>query len=240
MNAPSSPVKKTAPENLLFRSHIEICRFLDVLAQEKCAISAPIKNHHPFTSHFLAVDPVSEHFVVAYCPHKETNSTVLKSSAVEFTAMHDGQHFSFEAKIPEETLFEGQPAIQFRLPTALLLHNRREHPRIPVSETTSLRCIADETGIIPFESHISDISHDGLGSLVYDPNIVLEKGSILKGSRIILPNGDSVIADLELRYIASTMLPDGTQTNRAGLRFIQKPDEIQKLISYFIQDLDKK
>jgi len=240
MSEPSSSGKNISPENVLFRSRIEICRLMQMLAQNRCAISARVKNRHPFASHLLAVDSSIEHFVVAYCPHKLINSMVLDSPSVEFTATHQGQHFTFEATSPEETRFEELPAIQFCLPKMLLLHNCREHPRVNISETISLRCIADEAGFIPFESHITDVSHDGLGLLLYNPEVVLEKGNLLKGCRIILPNGDAVIADLELRYTSAIELSDGTRANRAGLRFIQKPAEIQKLINYFIQDLDKK
>ncbi len=240
MNASSVPAKKTSPENLLFRSHIEICRFLKMLAQVRCPISAQIKNHHPFSSHLLALDSAIEHFIIAYSPHKTINSMLLDSPSVEFTAAHQEQLFTFEATTPEETLFEGQPAIQFKLPKTLLLHNRREHPRIPIPENVSLRCIADESGFIPFESHITDISHDGLGCLAYDTGIVLEKGGVLKECRIVLPNGTTAMVDLEIRYIAPVTLPDGTKANRAGLRFIQRPEEITKLINHFIQDLDKK
>jgi c-di-GMP-binding flagellar brake protein YcgR len=238
MNTPSAPEKKPLPANLLFRSHIEICRVLKMLSQEHCPIFAQIKNRHPFSSRLLAVDSAVEHFVVAYSQHKAINSMLLDSPSVEFTATHQGQHFTFEATDPEETRVEEQPAIQFCLPKTLLLHNRREHPRIPIPDSMSLRCVADEDGFIPFESHITDISHDGLGCLVYDPDIILEKGSVLKGCRIILPNGGFVLADIELRYTAPAMLPSGAKTIHAGIRFIQRSDEIQKLIDYFIQDLD--
>lgn len=239
MNESAIPAKKTSPGNLLFRSHIEIARLLKMLAQARCPISAQI-NNQPFASHLLEIDAACEHFVVAYSPHKTINSMPLNSAAVEFIVTHQGQHFTFTATEPEETRFEGLPALQFSLPKTLLLHNRREHPRIPIPDSISLRCIADEGGFIAFESHITDISHDGFGCLLYNSDISLEKGNILKGCRVILPNSDSVVADIELRYATSITLPDGTQANRAGLHFIQKPDEIQKLINYFIQDLDKK
>jgi c-di-GMP-binding flagellar brake protein YcgR len=240
MNAPVAPEKKNGSSNVLFRSRIEICRLLNVLAQDRCALSAEVMNHHPFSSHLLAVNSVTEHFVIAYSQHKTINSMVLSSPSVEFTANHKELNYTFAGMSPEETRFENQPAIQFVLPKTLLLHNRREHPRIPIPENMSLRCIADEAGYIPFESHITDISHDGLGCLVYDSDINLENGIVLKGCRIILPNGDAVIVDLELRYAVPISLPDGTKANRAGLQFIQAPNEIKKLINHFIQDLDKK
>ena len=231
---------KTGSGNLLYRSRIEICRLMETLVQEHCSLSAQIMNNHPFASKILAVDAEFEHFIVAYSQHKTINSMVLASPSVEFTSNCKDRHYTFTGTSPEETRFENLPAIQFALPKTLLLHNRREHPRIPIPENISLRCIADEAGFIPFESHITDISHDGLGCLVYDTDITVEKGGVLKGCRIILPNGTSVVVDLELCYASPTALSDGTKVNRVGLHFIQTPDEIKNLINYFIQDLDKK
>lgn len=232
---------RTRPDNLLYRSRIEICRILDTLAQEHSRISADIRAGHLFVSRILAVDAETGHFTVAYSAHKAINATVLDTPAIEFTATdRNDLHYSFEASAPEETQFEGQPAIQFDLPRALLLHNRREHQRIPVAGEASLRCVADASGVLPFESHITDVSQDGLGCLIYDPGVNLEPGTMLGQNRVILPNGEAVTADLELRHIETIALPDGTTARRAGFRFIQRPDEIRKLVEYFIEDLDRK
>ncbi|MBI5890627.1 MAG: flagellar brake protein [Nitrosomonadales bacterium] len=228
------------PENLLFRSHIEIVRLMKVLAQEGCKLSAELKGGHPFASSIVAFDPDTERFAIAYSLHKQTNAMVLASSSLEFTATDRmGLHYTFEAVSPEETKIGGQPAIQFALPKALYLHNQRELPRTSVPAELSLRCVADEGGFIPFESHVIDISHDGLGCLVYDPGINLEPGMMLKDCRIIMNNGDAVIADLELRHITRTVLADGTPIQRAGFRFAQKTQEQDKLIGVFIKVLDK-
>lgn len=241
MNDAATPEKRSPPENLLFRSHLEICRILQHLAQEHSPVTAEFESGHLFKSYILSADASSSHFAVAYCIHKHINSMLLDSKMVEFTATdRQSLHYTFDATDPEEIQFEGQPAIQFAMPATLLLHNRREHPRIELPVKVSLRCIADEGGFMPFESHVTDISHEGLGCLIYDPAINLEAGATLLGNRIILPNGNAVVADLELRYITTNTLADGSVVNRAGFRFIQKPNEIRELISYFIQDLDRK
>ena len=196
---------------------------------------------HPFSSHIVHVDSETGHFAIAYCAHKQINAMVLKSPSVEFTATDSrGLHFTFEATAPEEARIGEISAIRFDMPKALLMHNRREHPRVFVTGEASLRCIADADGFIPFESHVTDISHDGLGCLIYDPDINLETGNILKGCRVILPNGEAVDADLELRFVAAATLPDGTTANRAGFRFVHQPEKLAKLVNFFIQDLDKK
>lgn len=241
MSDPDVPGKKSRPENVLFHSRIEIRRIMHLLALEHCSVAAEIKGGHPFNSHILAVDTHSDHFSIAYSPHKAINAMVLKSPSVEFTATDKQDlHFTFAATMPEETLLDGEHAIQFSLPKSLLLHNRREYTRNLADTDLSLRCIADEAGVIPFESHVTDVSHDGLGCLIYDLDVMLEPLAILKGCRIITPDGDAVTADLELRHITSTQLPDGTSAHRAGFRFVQKPEGNSKLVSLFIEDLDKK
>jgi flagellar brake protein len=241
MNDTAPEGKKTNPENLLYRSRMEICRILQTLAQEHSPITANIKHGHPFSSYVLSADPAAGRFVIAYSVHKLINAMLLGLPSVEFTATDQhGLHYTFEAANPEETRIDGEHAIQFSLPTSLLMHNRREYPRYSVPAKVSLRCIADEAGFIPFESHINDISQDGLGCLIYNPDINLESGTILHGCRIILPTGDAVVTDLELRYATRVTLPDGTLANSAGFRFFQKSDELAKVTNQFIQDLDKK
>jgi c-di-GMP-binding flagellar brake protein YcgR len=241
MSDPAVPEKKSRKENLLFHSRIEIVRIMQLLAWKQSHISAELKDGISFDSHMLYVDRKGDRFFIAHCAHDPANAMLLASPSVEFTAVdQQGLLFTFVATNPGEALVDGEHCIQFTLPATLLLHNRREHPHVIVPADISLRCVADEAGFMPFETQITDISHDGLGCLIYDPNIVLEKGTILRGCRITTPQGDTVIADMELRYAAPVRLPDGTMANRAGFHFIRRPEKITELVDLFIQDLDKK
>ncbi len=235
-----SPGGSRGGDNMLYHSHIEICRILLSLSLEKARVSADLIHGRIFISHLLGVEPEADRLIVAYSSSKLVNATVLNSPTLEFTATdHRKQHFSFEATAPEETRFEDRPAIQFALPRTLLRHNRREHPRIPVPADTALRCVADERGVIAFESHITDLSHDGLGCLIYDPDIKIKDGTLLRGCRIILPNGDEVVADLELRHASPIPLSDGTLAQSAGFRLRKKTDDFAKLLRQFMRELDR-
>lgn len=238
----STDSSKTAPHvppgNVLYRSRIEICRILQFLASDCCSISAEIGNNQLFTSHILFVDPDAGYFVIAYCANKSANSVLFGLPSLEFTANHQGAHLVFQVSNPKDTQFDGQPAIQFALPQSAILHHRREQPRIPVPADISLRCIADEGGIISFEARITDISLDGMGGLLYGVDIMLEAGTILKSCRIIIPDGNAIIADLEVRHTTTVTLADGTLAHRTGVRFMQRPKEIEALINRFAQDLD--
>jgi c-di-GMP-binding flagellar brake protein YcgR len=229
------------PDNLLFRSRIEILRLMQALAHGKCRITATLAGSHPFSSFLVAFDAASERFAIDYSPHKSLNAMLLAASSVEFTAIDQNNlNYTFIVSGAEEAMIAGGPAIRFPLPKAILMHNRREHPRLPTPADLSLRCVADEAGVIPFESHVTDLSHDGLGCLVYDPDVRLEPGMVLHGCRIVIPGGDAVVVDMELRHVAPQRLPDGTLAQRAGFRLLKKNGELAKLLRLFIQDMDKK
>lgn len=241
MSTPTD-AKKARPDNLLFHSHIEICRILQMLAHEHCHISAEVGAHFSFKAFMLALDLPHARFTTSFSTNKDANSALLAfPDAVEFTASDSqGLLYTFEGTSPEETQIDGQPVIHFNLPKSLLLHNRREHARFPSAEAPSLRCIADAAGFMPFESYVTDVSHDGLGMLIYGLDINLEQGAILKDCRIITPKGEALTADLELRHISTILLPDGTTAKRAGFRFLQTPGALTMLIELFIQDMDKR
>lgn len=232
-------VQHPLPENALYCSRIEIYHTLQTLMNERISLQAEIGDYRQFVSHILSVDPATGHFAVAYCANKALNSVLFNMPELEFTASYRGAHLAFHVSEPSDTQFDGQPAIQFAFPRSLILYHRREQPRIPVPADISLRCVADEKGVIPFEARITDVSLDGMGGILYDSGIMLAKGTVLKGCRIIMPTGEAVIADLEVRYTATTTFPDGTPGHRAGVRFRQRPEQIEALIDMFVRDLDK-
>jgi c-di-GMP-binding flagellar brake protein YcgR len=227
------------PQNALLESRIEICRLLVALSKNEHSISADVGSHI-FITHIMHVDLRAEHLVVSFCANKALNSLVLESGTLRFTGSYLDAHIAFELGAPTEVQFNGAPAIQYPLPEAVVLYHRRDCPRAHVPPDVSLRCIADEGGVMPFESRITDISHDGFGAFQYAGDINLEPGTILKGCRIMLPGSGSVVADLELRYTLIAIRPDGSAAHRSGFRFLSKPDGLARLVGTFMQDLDKR
>lgn len=240
MSAPVIHGKKASPEDMLYLSRMEICQILQELAENRSSITAEIGASWTFVSHVLLVDSGKDRLVISYCANKLLNSKVLELPALKFTASYHDAYLVFETSSPVETRFDGQPAIQYSVPRTLTYCHRREYPRIRIPAEISLRCIADAGGFIPFESRITDISRGGMGILIYDRDIRLEPETVLKGCRIIVPGGKAVVADLVVRHVTMIHSQDGTPACRAGLRFIQKTDEIAELVNFFVQNLDQK
>lgn len=226
------------PQNALLESRIEICRLLVAISKAQHSISADVGSHI-FITHILHVDLRTEHLTVSFCANKALNSLVLESGRLHFTASYQDAHIAFDLTSPVEVLLDDAPAIQYPLPDAVVLYHRRDCPRANIPPQVSLRCIADEGSFMPFESRITDLSHDGFGAIQYAGDIDLPPGTELKGCRIILPGNGSAVADLELRYTLFVTRPDGTVAHRSGFRFLNKPESLPALVAAFMQDLDK-
>jgi len=227
-----------APSSALYRSRIEIARILDSISREGGTLSAEINEEKFFMTQLMNVDEAADHVDFAFGPDKTTNRLVLKLRSLEFEANHQGTHITFEVAAPREAMRNGEPAIRYPLPHSLMQTQRREHPRIPVPADVSVRCIADAGGIMPFEVRITDISLAGMGGMVYERGIQLTPGMILKGCRIMVPNHDAIVVDLEVRNSNQMTMLDGRPAARAGVRFVKRPRGIDKLIDRFVHDLD--
>ena len=83
---------------------------------------------------------------------------------------------------------------------------------------------------MPFDAKIREISFGGISALFYSADITLEPGTVLVGSRIEVPGLDPVTVDLEVRYSEVVTLPDGSRGHSSGFRFINPPDDLNRLI----------
>jgi c-di-GMP-binding flagellar brake protein YcgR len=221
--------------NTLYRSRIEICRLMEMLATKRSSLFIEFGGK-AVESRMLHVDPVDGYFECAYGANKRLNSKMFSAPSLKITSHLDETDLVFEVSNPTETEFDDQPAIRFALPSVLIRYQGRKAPRFSIDGEASLRCITDTEGILPFEAHIIDISQDGLGGIVFDREVRLEAGTVLRRCRIIIPDGRAVVADLSVRYMTAITLPDGALAFRAGFRFIQTPSEIPELINFFNLD----
>lgn len=223
----------------LVRSRIEIARLLDELLQRKIPLSAFfIGKEALLISQLRHVDPAHEYVLADYSNNRMANSAWLAAPATTFSCSHRLGTIEFVAAHPMETMIEAIPVVRFDFPDSLTINQRRAHKRITTIPELPLHCIANAGGIIAFECKIADISVGGIGAMVVDPSIALEPGTVLKGCRIIHPNGTTIEVDIEVRHCTVLIQADGKPVRRAGCSFVGKQDEIEKLIKVFVLDLE--
>ena len=215
----------------LLRTRSKIARALEALVTRRERVTVELSAEGgQFSANLVRADPIEEFIVVTASADAAANAALLARARVTFVATPDDWHIEFVATEPCEVVHEGVPAMRLRYPEILTVQQRREHARHDVPSTLALRCVADAGGFAPFDARIRDVGIGGISILVYSPDLMLEPGTVLVGCRIEVPGVDSVTVDLEVRYSEAVTLEDGSRARCSGCRFVNAPDEIQKVI----------
>jgi len=225
---------KVPPEGRITRSPAEIVRVMEALV----ARQEPIRSHLrggdlQFVSRLCYVDPDGQHIVIEASSVEAANVELLERARCTFFTDPARWHVEFVASAPERIMLYEKPAIRLGFPDVLSNTDKRAHARATGSPTVRLHCIADEGGVISFESWVVDVTIDGIGFLTYDRNITLEPGTLLKACRIEPERMEPVVVDLEVRYSALVPLPNGARAMRSGCRFVNPPATLKQVIDRF-------
>lgn len=230
-----TPDDASRTTGVLFRSHAEITRILRQLAHDGAVLSAEVGDPGQlFLTRLLHVDPAGEFFVLTYSEEHRTNTALLEQASVVFRTSDKRGRIEFAAAAPSETVFDGGPAVRFAVPQTLVRSQRREHLRFKVPSDASLRCIADSAGVAPFEARIVDVSRGGMGDMIYDPDVRLAPGTVLRGCEIMISGSKPIVTDLEVRYTVSIVQADGRLARRSGVKFLGEPEGIDALLNRFV------
>ncbi|OGA50625.1 MAG: hypothetical protein A3G25_09010 [Betaproteobacteria bacterium RIFCSPLOWO2_12_FULL_63_13] len=225
--------------NVLYRSQIEIARVLRLLEREGSMVSAHVANgERLYITRVVHVDLDAGYFLIAFSDEKQANDALLGDETVVFRGNVRQTRVEFSASHPCDTVHDDKPAIRFAFPSVLAQIQRRRFPRYRVPGDVSLRCVADSGGVMPFEARISDISLGGLGAIVYDAGIRLPPGTVLIDCRIVVPEHEPVLVDIEVCYTKPVQLDDGALANRSGVRFVRPEKQVEALVKIFVVDLE--
>ena len=223
----------TTPGNTnshLLRSRSKIAPVLEALAARRERVTVELPDGL-YTTHLVRADPIGEFIIVAAAADEALNSALLALARVTLVAEPDDWHIEFVGVEPSEVVHDGVAAIRLGYPEILSVQQRRQNERFDAPPVLVLRCVADAGGIAPFDAQIRDISMGGISVLLYPPDVMIEPGTVLAGSRIEVPGADTVTIDLEVRYSELVTLADGSRTRCSGFRFLNATDEVkQKLI----------
>ena len=230
-----TPQNSIPPAGLISRSSEEIARVLESIQKLAQPISTTLGSDDlPFCSQLLFVDPERHYITVAAAASGALNAALLAQPRVSFISQFSGWHVEFAAADPQSTTLAAMPAIRLRFPEVLVTYQQRHEPRAAVTPVPPLRCIADTEGFAPFDAQIVDISHAGIGFLLYASDITLEPGTVLKGCRIQRADATSIVVDLAVRYSTPVVLNDGSHSHRSGCVFLNPTREVMELIESFL------
>ena len=212
----------------LLRTRSKIAPVLGALATRDQRVTAELPGSEDlFTTRILLADPVGD-FIVVAAADEPLNSAVLALARVTMVAEPDDWHIEFVGLEPKAVVHEGIAAIRFGYPEILTVQQRRQNERFDAAPAIMLRCVADAGGFAPFDAQIRDVSMGGISVLLYPPDVMIEPGTVLVGSRIEIPGADPITVDLEVRYSELVTLEDGSRARCSGFRFLNASDEVKQ------------
>ncbi|MBV8465063.1 MAG: flagellar brake protein [Burkholderiales bacterium] len=225
---------------ILIRSREEVLRIFETLL----ALRAPLSAHPPgrdvfFSSQLCAVEPDGIGLAMPCAENDALGRALVTLDAVPIQSHYPRGNVEFLASRLATARVGQVPALRFDVPEFVLVRQRRAHPRIKVLPSMPVHCLADEQGPLPFDALVADISVGGLGAMVYDASITLEKGAVLRGCRLVHPGGSVENLDIEVLYSHDAVLPDGRPARMSGCRFVQMTPELEGLMQVFIADLER-
>jgi c-di-GMP-binding flagellar brake protein YcgR len=227
------PTKSMNTDNTshLLRAPSKIAPVLEALAARHQPVTMELPDDRGlFTTHIVRTDPGGQFIMVAAAADNAVNETVLSLSRLILVAEPDDWHIEFVGVEPSEVVQDEVAAIRMRYPEILTVQQRRQDDRYDATPVIMLRCEADAGGFAPFDAQIKDVSLGGMSVLVYPPDVKIEPGTVLVGSRIEVPGAEVITVDLEVRYSEIVTLPGGSRARCSGFRFLNTPDDVKKML----------
>jgi c-di-GMP-binding flagellar brake protein YcgR len=217
--------------SLLLRSPSKIAPILEALAAQHQPIAVELPNNQGlFATRIIRTDPGGQFIIVAAAKDEALNSALLALTRLTLVAEPDDWHIEFVGVEPTTVSQDGVAAIRMHYPEILTVQQRRKHERREASPTLVLHCVADAGGIAPFDAQIKDVSLGGISVLIYPPDVMIEPGTVLVGSRIEIPGAGPVTVDLEVRYSEIVTLADGSRARCSGFRFLNAREDIRRML----------
>lgn len=187
---------------------------------------------------FLAVEGKPPELVFEKGPDGELNERLLETENITFVTSDHGVPVQFSCTGPSAVSHEGVDAFQIPVPSRVLRLQRRMYYRLPgepvhVQLKCEMPCESVEGEAKILEPAILDLSCGGLAAAVPAEEPVLEIGSRTPCT-IELPAIGRIDAQVQVRGTSEITLPDGRETRRYGLEFVDINSRSVALIQRFI------
>ncbi len=203
-------------EKYLLSSRAAIIQKLRQLAKSKNNITAHFGGgKYSMLTQIVDVLPDKDLVVLDYGSNEATNKKLLQSKRTVFKTQHEGVTAQFSTDYLQKAKLHDKPAFACAIPESLLWVQRREfyRVRIPLRDNVFCELIHDEEILISYP--VLDISIAGLAIRVEDSRYNIEPGMLFNGTRLILPDEESGLVNIEIM----NQLPLKQDNPEAGLRF---------------------
>jgi c-di-GMP-binding flagellar brake protein YcgR len=192
-----------------------------------------------FMTHVLDVD-LNKKTILLDAPSIPAQMAIaLRSNVISVEGVLDRIKISFTVAQVHQEVFEGEPAFRVTFPERLLRLQRREHFRVPVSNSTVHIPIDLEGSTIHLVGSVRDLSSSG--ACVMDASMMMDNtiGKVYQNCCLILPETQPLVVALEIRNSHEIAMPDNSQQRRIGCQFINLSSSESALIQRYITRLER-
>jgi c-di-GMP-binding flagellar brake protein YcgR len=230
-------------ERFQIRDRLEVVGLLRTLVERRVLVTVVYGGSGVFfVSALLEVWPERNVIAVDGASDDAVHAAALASSRLTFVTQLDGIRVQFQAARAAEFTFEEHRALRIRIPDAVMRLQRREHYRMRVPPGETLACeLRSPPGVKPaVQAHrVYDISCGGLALVDWPEGAAPETHRIYRGCRLLLPDDDPLVADLEVVYVLDRTEADGKRVRRAGARFVDLAGKHVTHVQRYITRLER-
>ncbi len=226
-------------EKYLLNSKAAIIQKLRQLSKSKNNITAHFGGgKYSLLTQIVDVLPDKDLVVLDYGSNETTNKKLLQSKHVVFKTQHEGVTAQFSTNFLQKAKLHNKPAFACAIPESLLWVQRREfyRVRIPLRDKVFCELIHDEDVLISYP--ILDISIAGLAIRVDDFKYTIEPGMAFNSARLLLPNNESGLVNIEIMNQLPMKQDDPDGPQRFGCQFHNISTDISTKIQRYIYDIE--
>ncbi|HKK14431.1 MAG TPA: flagellar regulator YcgR PilZN domain-containing protein [Gammaproteobacteria bacterium] len=195
---------------------------------------------HSYTSAILRVDPDTAHFLLDELKPATGHERLLTAGSLRASCRHRGIEISFIATLQEVGMAAGIAFYRMGLPEVIHYQQRRAHFRVPVGRALALPVHLTLDGQNLGEGEVRDLSVGGLGIRVSGP-VPLERGQIVDQCAIAVPDGPSILTQVEVRFISRR---EDAAPAQIGARFLnltrRDQNRLERLVTRLERELIRK
>ncbi|HNC17637.1 MAG TPA: flagellar brake protein [Accumulibacter sp.] len=224
---------------------VEVLAVLRSLAQKKSLVSAYFNHGRSLLlTSILHVAGETDELIFDIGNDSEINRQVLQATNLVLTAVIDSVKVQFLLHKLTDYRLGSRPVFRASLPDKVLRLQRREFFRLttpvakPVKFVSTLR--RPDGSVMTVEAPLLDISGGGVG-LMATPKLaeMLPRGTLLKESRITLPDEGMLTANLCVCNQIDVTTRSGARHVRVGCEFVGLPGARMSMVQRYITRIER-
>ena len=210
------------------------------------------KGKNNITAHFAAgkyslltqvVDVLTDKGLVVldYGSDEKTNKKIIEAERIVFKTQHEGITAQFNANKIQKAKFQSRPAFACAIPDSILWVQRREYYRVRIPFGDNIQCALAHSQDTVIEYPVLDISIAGIALHMkeLDLEYTLQPGMIFERARLLLPDGESGIVNLEI--VNELPMKEGNPDagERFGCQFNDVSGDTSAMIQRYIYEIEQ-